>query len=181
MFETRLVGWKRNFLSKSGRYTLIKNTFANLPVYYLTTLTILASIAKRLETIQCQFLWGDGEDCKKFHLIKWDEVKKPLYLKKIEVKKPLHGGSLGIRLVMEFNKALQGKWLWRFLKKDGRMWRRVIAARWQNCALSGTGSLNRRGHGLGLWKKIKMGWPGFKESLTWKVGRGTVTRFWHDQ
>lgn len=103
MFESRLAGWKRHFLSKGGRYTLIKSTLANLPTYYLTTLTIPVSIAKRLETIQCRFLWGDGEDMEKYHLVRWLEIKKP----------PKMGG-LGIRSLVEMNKALQGKWLWRF-------------------------------------------------------------------
>lgn len=46
MFESRLAGWKRNFLSKGCKLTLIKSTFANLPVYYLSTLTISVSVAK---------------------------------------------------------------------------------------------------------------------------------------
>lgn len=44
MFEKRLAGWKRNFLSKDGRLTLIKNTLTNLLIYYLSILTIQASI-----------------------------------------------------------------------------------------------------------------------------------------
>lgn len=56
MFERRLAGWKRNFLSKGGRLTLIKSTLANLPIYYLSMLAIPSKVAKKLETIQCRFL-----------------------------------------------------------------------------------------------------------------------------
>lgn len=51
--KKRLVGWKKNFLSKEGRYALIKSTLANLPIYYLSTITIHVKVAKKLEAIQC--------------------------------------------------------------------------------------------------------------------------------
>jgi hypothetical protein len=34
--EHRLAGWKRLYLSKGGRLTLIKSTLSNLPTYYLS-------------------------------------------------------------------------------------------------------------------------------------------------
>lgn len=52
MFGRRLASWKRNYFSKSVRLTLIKNTFVNLPIYYLSILIISVSIARRLENIQ---------------------------------------------------------------------------------------------------------------------------------
>lgn len=56
MFNRRMTGWKRNFLLKARRPTLIKSTLINLSIYYLPILTIPASIAKSLENIQCRFL-----------------------------------------------------------------------------------------------------------------------------
>ncbi|XP_021911551.1 uncharacterized protein LOC110825410 [Carica papaya] len=75
LFERKLVGWKRNFLSKDGRYTLIKSTLANLPIYYLSILSIQAKVAKRLESIQCCFLWGDDDGKHKCHLVKSNAVR----------------------------------------------------------------------------------------------------------
>lgn len=57
------------------------------------------------------------------------------------------------------------------------MWKRVILARWQTCALMGLGRVDRKRHGLGLWRKIKMDWSSFVENLCWKVGKGNETRF----
>lgn len=76
--ENKLAGWKRNFLSKSGRLTLIKSTMVNLPIYYPATHTIPINIEKKLETIQCRFLWDDEENNRKYHLVKWEEIKKPV-------------------------------------------------------------------------------------------------------
>jgi hypothetical protein len=43
--KCRLVGWKRLYLSKGGRLTLIKSTLSNLPTYYLSIFPISVSVA----------------------------------------------------------------------------------------------------------------------------------------
>ena len=40
---------------------------------------------------------------------------------------PIANGGLGIRKITTFNKALLGKWLWRFGNEETRLWRRVVA------------------------------------------------------
>ena len=40
---------------------------------------------------------------------------------------PKVNGGLGIRKLTTFNKALLGKWLWRFGVEETRIWRRVVA------------------------------------------------------
>ena len=43
--ERRLVGWKRLYLFKGGRVTLIKSTLSNLPTYFLSLFPIPAAVA----------------------------------------------------------------------------------------------------------------------------------------
>ena len=67
--EKRLAGWKRMYLSKGGRLTLIKSTLSNLPTYYLSLFPILVGVAHRIEKIQRDFLWeGMGGEFK-YHLV----------------------------------------------------------------------------------------------------------------
>ena len=113
--ERRLAGWKRLYLSKGDRVTLIKITLSNLPTYFLSLFHIPAVVANRIEKLYWNFLWGGIGDEPKFHLVKWASVCSPISL-----------GGLGIRKVRIFNEVLLGKWLWRFEIEKDALWRQVI-------------------------------------------------------
>lgn len=86
--EKRLAGWKRMYLSKGGRLTLIKSTLSNLPTYFLSLFPIPVTVARRLEKIQREFLWaGMGEE-RKFHLVKWSVVCSPVRVGGAWVEEP---------------------------------------------------------------------------------------------
>ena len=76
--ERRLAGWKKLYLSKGGRITLLKSTLASLPIYYLSLFTIPKHVAARIEKLQRNFLWGGLGDEFKHHLLSWDTVCSPL-------------------------------------------------------------------------------------------------------
>jgi hypothetical protein len=67
--ENRLAGWKRLYLSKGGRLTLINSTLLSLPTYFLSLFPILVGVANRLEKLQRDFLWGGIGNEFKFHLV----------------------------------------------------------------------------------------------------------------
>ena len=99
----KLALWKRNFISKGGRITLIKSTLTSLHLYQMSIFRIPSAIAKRLEKLQRCFLWGSGAREKKAHLVNWD----------VACSEKRHGG-LGLRKLTLLKKALLGKWIWRF-------------------------------------------------------------------
>ena len=70
----RLAQWKRQYISKGGRITLIKSTMASLPIYNMSLFRMPKSVANRLEKLQRDFLWGGGSLERKVHLINWEVV-----------------------------------------------------------------------------------------------------------
>ena len=95
----RLALWKRKFISKGERITLIRSTLASMPIYLMSLMHIPRVVRLRLEKIQRDFLWGGGALEKRPHLVKWDVVRS--YKMK---------GGLGIRNFSILNRALLCKW-----------------------------------------------------------------------
>ena len=64
--ERKLAGWKKLYLSKGGRVTLINSTLSNLPTYFLSLFPIPASVANHIARLQRDFLWrGLGDEDRK--------------------------------------------------------------------------------------------------------------------
>ena len=51
----RLALWKRQYLSKGGRITLIKSTLSNIPLYQMSVFRMPKSVARRIEKLQRDF------------------------------------------------------------------------------------------------------------------------------
>ncbi|XP_042965576.1 uncharacterized protein LOC122299388 [Carya illinoinensis] len=169
-FERRLAGWKKVYLSKGGRITLIKSTLSNLPTYFLSLFPLPASIAQRLEKLQRDFLWGGIGEEFKYHLVGWDKICTPL-----------RDGGLGIRDVRAFNMALLGKWLWRYNCEREALWKGVIDIKYGSecggwCSKEGRGT-----YGVGLWKYIRKGWESFSCNTRLCLGDGSRISFWMDR
>ena len=66
-FRRRLAMWKRQYISKRGRATLIRSTLSNLPIYFMSLLRLPSSVRRRLEQIQKDFLLRGGNLERKPH------------------------------------------------------------------------------------------------------------------
>ena len=54
-FHKRLPLWKRQYISKGGRLTLIRSTLSSLPIYFLSPFLLPRVVRLRLEKIQRDF------------------------------------------------------------------------------------------------------------------------------
>ena len=55
-FRRRLATWKRQYISKWGRHTLIRSTLSNMSIYLMSLFRMPKSVKSRLEKIQRDFL-----------------------------------------------------------------------------------------------------------------------------
>jgi hypothetical protein len=78
-------------------------------------------VANRLETFQRDFLWDGIGDEAKFHLVNWKKICTRIKM-----------GGLGVRNLLQFNRALFGKWLWRYALEREALWRLVIKAKYES-------------------------------------------------
>ena len=101
--------WKRLYISKGGRITLIRSTLASLPINIVSLSPIPRSVRVRIEQIQRNFLLGGGALERRFYLVKWEVVC-------LDKKR----GGLGIKKLSTFNKA--------HLRKDA-FWNQLIRAK----------------------------------------------------
>ena len=165
----RLDGWKRAFLSKGGRLTLIESVLSTIPTYFLSLFRIPFGVIKEMEKIMRDFLWkgadGDGGD----HLVSWKEV--------IRAKDK---GGLGIGRLKERNKALLFKWLWRFPLEQDEVWTRVIKSKYGQHSNRWDAGLAFRSSYRIPWKYISSLYEEFHHMVRFRVGDGRRIRFWED-
>uniref|UniRef100_A0A2N9J584 UBC core domain-containing protein n=1 Tax=Fagus sylvatica TaxID=28930 RepID=A0A2N9J584_FAGSY len=95
--------------------------------------------------------------------------------------KALGFGGLGVRPLIPFNRALLGKWLWRFGMEEHHLWRRVLVAKYGVERGGWITNIPRGSHGCSLWKHIRMGWDVFSSHFDFEVGLGDRVLFWQDK
>ena len=168
-FRKMLSLWKRQYLSKGGCLTLLKSTLSNLLTYFLSFFVILKRVCARLEKIQRDFLWGGGALENKPHLVSWKVI--------CAAKKD---GGLGIRSLATFNKALHGKWLWRFANENDPLWNQIISSKYDLQEGEWCSKGVRDSYEVGVWKTIRNGWENICSHSCFIVGDDTRVKFWKD-
>ena len=138
-----LAQWKRQYISKGGRITLIKSTLASMPIYNLSLFRMAKRVAKRLEKLQRDFLWRWGRLEREVHLINWEVVCTQK-----------EKGGLGIRKIDPLNKALLDKWIWRIAFEKDNLWKMVIGVKYGQKGFGWRTKETRRTFGVGVWEEI---------------------------
>ncbi|RVW80652.1 Protein trichome birefringence-like 5 [Vitis vinifera] len=160
----KLALWKRQYISKGGRITLIKSTLASMPLYQLSLFRMPRVVARRLEKLQRDFLWEGGSTERKAHLVNWERVC-------VGKEK----GGLGLRKLVHLNKALLGVEICSCQGGDVEM-----CSLWQNMGKRNLGGRTKKANGafgVGVWKEILKETDWCWDNMTFKVGKGTKSGF----
>lgn len=113
--EKKLASWKGKQLSIGGRWTLVKASLSNLPIYYMSLYPLPKGVIGRLQSIQRKFLWSGSNDRHALPLVRWDVIELPKII-----------GGLGVGSLLNRNISLLFKWLWRYLSEPQSLLRSII-------------------------------------------------------
>ncbi|RVW56232.1 hypothetical protein CK203_092243 [Vitis vinifera] len=79
----------------------------------------------------------------KIHLVKWEVVCTDK-----------NKGGLGLRKIVMLNKALLGKWIWRYACEKDNLWKQVITTKYGQEDLGWRSKKANGEVGVGVWKEI---------------------------
>ncbi|CAL1363580.1 unnamed protein product [Linum trigynum] len=166
--QRKLAPWKAKQLSLAARLTLVKSVTASIPVYPMQVELMPKMICKSLDRVNRGFLWGDSEEKKKLHLVRWQQLTLPK-----------EQGGLGLRPAREVNLAMLAKCGWRLLTEKETLWAQLMRSKY------GKGRENLdiikplKGSSF-TWNSISKAGDLLKKGCGWNIHRGNLTRFWSD-
>ena len=165
----RLALWKRQYISKGGKITLIKSTLASMPIYQMSIFRMPKIVAKRIEKVQRDFLWGGGNLEGKIHLVKWDVVCTNK-----------NKGELSLRKIVMLNRVLLGKWIWRYTCEKDNIWKQVITTKYGQEDRGWRSKKANGAVGVRVWKEILKESDWCWDNMLFLAGKGTKIIFWKD-
>ncbi|CAL1377475.1 unnamed protein product [Linum trigynum] len=119
--EQRLAGWASRCLSFGARITLIKSCLFSQTVYLCSLFRAPKAVINHVEQIQRNFLWNGAKETRKFHLASWELCKTST-----------SRGGLGILDFDCFNRAMLGKWVWKYAVERESWWRKLIEVKYDS-------------------------------------------------
>ncbi|KAK2639685.1 hypothetical protein Ddye_027480 [Dipteronia dyeriana] len=110
---------EKKYLSKGGRLVLIKSVLGSIPTYFMSVFQILVCVANAIEKFQRSFFWDDGVEKRKLHAVDW-----------VTICNSKKKGGLGVGRIVDFNRSLLAKWVWRFGRERNQLWKRILCAKY---------------------------------------------------
>ncbi|KAE8681880.1 hypothetical protein F3Y22_tig00111300pilonHSYRG00005 [Hibiscus syriacus] len=175
-FSSKLAGWKASCLSLAGRTVLLKSVLTSLPIFFLSLFKMSCNIGKKLNSLMANFLWGDKGDKRRIHWVNWNTVCRPL-----------NCGGLGVLDLNLTNRALLGKWVWKFANDKNSLWKSVLCSKqkvcWNTMSIGKVTSLQSswilRGIANNFSKNDSVG-DFLRSNSKLQIGNGKSISFWND-
>ena len=158
-FERRIQHWTFRLLSLGGRLVLIKVVLPSLPVYWMALIPIPSSVLDKLRYLIISFLWGSSVEQKKFHLVDWQTLSKPISL-----------GGWGIKHMGLFSLSIRLKSFWMALTGTG-IWHQLLSVKY----LKGLSVASWLRSNIFKATNASMIWKGFIHTISW-IGCGLARK-----
>ena len=97
------------------------------------------------------------------------------------VSKSKKNGRLEVGNLIKRNKALLGKWLWRFLLEKDSLWHAIIVSKYGSHPNGWDANNDINSFLCASWKSIAKVWSEFVQNTKLVVGNGGSIRFWEDK
>ena len=111
----KLQGWEEKLLSQAGREVLIKVVIQAIPTYAMGCFKLPIGLCNEIEMMTRKFWWGQKENKRKIHWLKWSEMTKS----KSE-------GGMGFHDLGLHNDSLLAKQVWRLLQDQSSLFYKVF-------------------------------------------------------
>jgi ribonuclease HI len=163
--SSKLAAWKATQLSFAGRLTLAKSVIEAVPTYPMMSSKIPK--AYEIQRIQRNFLWGDTDQKRRYHAVKWDTVTTPKW-----------SGGLGLRKLVTMNQACLMKLNWKFHSNNNNLWCSVLKVKYVDGRANGLEET--RSTDSTLWKSLVALNTKMEEYSVWSVRDEAVVDAWND-
>ncbi|KAE8690078.1 hypothetical protein F3Y22_tig00110927pilonHSYRG00028 [Hibiscus syriacus] len=125
------------------------------------------SICTEIERHIRRFIWGIEEGKKGLHLVKWQEVCKPI-----------KQGGLGFQNLANLNEVFLTKIAFNILAKKDHLWVRLIRAKYK-CS-GGIPDVIQSTRCSTLWRGLATVWTDVRNYVSWCISNGKLVDFWFD-
>ncbi|XP_077237235.1 uncharacterized protein LOC143878904 [Tasmannia lanceolata] len=107
----RIASWNNKYLSHAGRLELIQSVLNSLHLYWTAAFNLPQSSINEIECICRTFLWSGSNSKKCYHPVAWEVI--------CQTKEE---GGIGIRRLLDLNKACKMKLLWNIVASNKSLW-----------------------------------------------------------
>lgn len=154
-----LSSWQSKLLSMAGRVVLTKAVLSSIPLYHLQSIPCPTGVAKSIDKLARNFIWGHDSNTRKWHAISWDQITVP----KCE-------GGLGIRRTMDANLAFFMNTVWRIHDDPSSILAKMFKGKY--FPLSSIWDTSAKTTDSAFWKFILKAANLVKHHSSWVVGNG---------
>ena len=156
-----------SIISRSKFGGIFKVGKKTIPTYTMNCFKLPIRLCNEIEGLIRKFWWGQREDRRKNHWVRWEELCKPK-----------NEGGMGFKNLALFNDALLAKQAWRLFQNKNSLFHRVFKSKiFPCCSFMEAVDSPIASY---AWQSILKGREVLKEGMRWRVGDGTSIWIWTD-